>query len=312
MTARYAAVDCGTNSIRLLVAEPDGRGGLVELDRRLEMVRLGQGVDATGELHPDALARTLAACDRFAEVLRGFDVPAQRLRFVATSAVRDVTDAGVLVDGVRDRLGVVPEVLSGAEEAELSFAGALSGLPAAEEPVLVVDVGGGSTELVLGQGGRLLASVSLDVGAVRLRERLLRGDPPSQAELLATQEHVDEQLDGCDVPLEQARSWVGVAGTMTSLSALHQGLPVYDRAAVHGSSIPRADLMALCTSLVQRPVHHLRDLPSMHPLRADVISGGCVVVERIAQRLRVPALTVSESDILDGVVLDRLEQEVRR
>nr|WP_231747790.1 Ppx/GppA phosphatase family protein [Auraticoccus cholistanensis] len=296
----------------MLVAEagPDGR--LVEVDRRLEMVRLGQGVDATGELHPDALARTFAACEQFAELLDQHGVAPERLRFVATSAARDARNGEQLFAGVRERLGVEAEVVTGSEEALLSYAGAVSGIAAAEEPVLVVDVGGGSTELVLGERGRILAGTSLDIGSVRLRERLLRGDPPSEAEVLATVDHVDAQLDRCGVPLERARTWVGVAGTMTTLSAAYQGLPRYDRERVHGSTVPREELRLLCTSMVQRSVRQLRDIPSMHPMRADVISAGCVIVERIAARVGAPELVVSETDILDGIVLERISQEARR
>lgn len=303
-TRRFAAVDCGTNSIRLLVADDDGHGGLTQVDRRLEMVRLGQGVDATGQFHPDALARTLAACDGYAVVLRELDVPPEHVRFVATSAARDAGNAEELFAGVRSRLGVEAEIVSGAEEAALSFAGAVGGIGEHDEPVLVVDIGGGSTELVLGEGGQILAATSLDIGSVRLRERLLQGDPPSQAEILATREHVDAQLDSAGVPLDRARTWVGVAGTMTTLSAVHQGLPGYDPTKVHGSTIAVDELCLLADSIVHRSVRQLRDIPSMHPMRADVISAGAVIAERIARRVGAPALTVSESDILDGIVLD--------
>ncbi|SDD93796.1 Ppx/GppA phosphatase family protein [Auraticoccus monumenti] len=301
---RFAAVDCGTNSIRLLVADDDGHGGLTQVDRRLEMVRLGQGVDATGQFHPDALARTFAACDDYAAVLRELDVPAAHVRFVATSAARDAGNAEEFFTGVRSRLGVEAEIITGSEEAVLSFAGAVGGIGEHEEPVLVVDIGGGSTELVLGEGGRILAATSLDIGSVRLRERLLHGDPPSQAEILATREHVDAQLDASGVPLDRARTWVGVAGTMTTLSAVQQGLPVYDPSKVHGSTIAVDELCLLADSIVHRSVRQLRDIPSMHPMRADVISAGAVIAERIAQRVQAPALTVSESDILDGIVLE--------
>ncbi|RCK70764.1 Ppx/GppA family phosphatase [Desertihabitans brevis] len=311
MSERCAAIDCGTNSIRLLVADDDGAGGLVQVDRRLEMVRLGQGVDATGEFHPDALQRTFAACEMYADLLREHGVDPAHTRFVATSAARDAGNAEEFFAGVRERLGVDAEIITGSEEAVLSFTGAVSGIGEHPDPVLVVDIGGGSTELVLGEERRILAATSIDIGSVRLRERLLKGDPPSQDEIRATVEHVDAMLGSSGVAVERARTWVGVAGTMTTLAAVHQELPAYDPAKVHGAVIPREELVPLCESVVARTVGELRDIPSMHPMRADVISAGAVIVQRLAERIGADALTVSETDILDGIVLQLLERDRR-
>ena len=215
-SARVAAIDCGTNSIRLLVAEADGRG-FRELERDLRITRLGQGVDATGEFHPDALVRTFAACDEYAAALDRHGVG--RVRFVATSAARDAGNREAFDAGVRERLGVTPEVIAGDEEAQLSFAGALGAAPDAEAPTLVMDIGGGSTELVLGQAGRPVTGVSLDMGSVRLRERILASDPPSLDEVAEAGEFIDDLLDASGVDFDSARSWLGVGGTATSLSA---------------------------------------------------------------------------------------------
>ena len=297
-SARVAAIDCGTNSIRLLVAEADGRG-VRELERDLRITRLGQGVDATGEFHPDALVRTFAACDEYAAALARHGVG--RVRFVATSAARDAGNREAFDAGVRERLGVTPEVIPGDEEAQLSFAGALGAAPDAEAPTLVMDIGGGSTELVLGQAGRPVKGVSLDMGSVRLRERILASDPPSLDEVAEAGEFIDDLLDASGVDFDSARSWLGVGGTATSLSAIVQGLPAYDRARVHGSVVPREALGELSGRLLALPVAQVLEIPTMVPGRADVICAGALICHRIATRMGVD-LTVSESDILDGIV----------
>lgn len=304
MPETVAAIDCGTNSVRLLIARGAG-GDWAEVDRALHLTRLGQGVDATGELHPDALARTLAAVDDFASRIAA--AGARRVRFVATSAARDARNRDAFFDGVRARLGVEAEVISGDEEALLSFTGALTARPDAAAPALVVDIGGGSTELVLGEPGpdaappRLLHGVSLDMGSVRLRERFLASDPPTAQQVAAATAFIDGLLDASGIDFGAARTWMGVGGTATSLSALAQGLPVYDRARVHGSVVTREDLAALADRLLAMPVAEVLELPTMQPGRADVICGGALVCSRIAQRLACD-LTVSESDILDGLV----------
>jgi len=304
---RVAAVDCGTNSIRLLIAEagPDGR--LVELDRRTEIVRLGQGVDATGEFHPDALTRTFAATDAYAALIRDAGVPSSRIRFVATSASRDARNREVFFAGIRDRLGVTPEVISGNTEAELSFVGALSRVTPPAEPVLVIDIGGGSTELIVGSAaGAVVSAVSLDIGSVRLTERFLSAHPPTADAVAAATAHVDALLDTTGIDFAAVGTWIGVAGTATTLAGVHLGLEQYDRERVHGSVIPLPALRDLFTRLVTSTVEEIKALPSMHPGRADVVGAGTLIAVRIAERLRVDDWLVSESDILDGTALDLL------
>lgn len=302
MRETVAAIDCGTNSVRLLIARGDAEG-FVEVERALHLTRLGQGVDATGRFHPDALARTFAALDDFA--LRIARSGAGRVQFVATSAARDAANREEFFAGVRGRLGVDAEVISGDEEAALSFGGALSALPDADPPVLVMDIGGGSTELVLGpadaDGPAVERAVSLDMGSVRLRERFLHGDPPTAAEVAEATAFVDGLLDASGVDIAAARTWLGVGGTATSLSALVQGLTHYDRSRVHGSVVRRSDLTALAERLLGLPVAEVLALPTMQPGRADVICGGALVCARVAARASVD-LTVSEADILDGLV----------
>lgn len=295
MTEVVAAIDCGTNSIRLLIASARG-----EIDRALHLTRLGQGVDATGRFHPDALARTLAALDDYARRIAA--AGATRIRFVATSATRDAANREEFFAGVRERLGVEAEVITGDEEARLSFSGALAAIPDAAPPALVMDIGGGSTELVLGVGaGGSLSVASLDMGSVRIRERFLRSDPPTAAEVAAATAFVDGLLDGARVEVADARTWLGVGGTATSLSALVQRLDVYDRVRVHRSVVTRADIVALADDLLAMPVAAVLRLPTMEPGRADVICGGALVCARVAARASVD-LTVCEADILDGMV----------
>ena len=302
---RVAAVDCGTNSIRLLVAEADPAGGLVDLDRRTEIVRLGQGVDATGEFHPDALARTFTATDAYAAVIRDAGVRPENLRFVATSATRDARNREVFLTGITERLGVRPEVISGDTEAALSFAGALSRIRPAAEPVLVVDIGGGSTELVVGSAaGRVQSAVSLDVGSVRLTERFLSAHPAEEAAVAAAAGYVDGLLDTTGIDFAGIGTWIGVAGTATTLAAVHLGLARYDRERVHGSTISLPALRALSDRLAGATVAEIRALPSMHPGRADVVTAGTLIAVRIAARLGVAEWVVSESDILDGIALE--------
>ncbi|MDR1077278.1 MAG: Ppx/GppA family phosphatase, partial [Propionibacteriaceae bacterium] len=254
---RVAVVDCGTNTIRLLVAEA-GPAGLRPLERQLRYVRLGQGVDATGQFAPEALARTFAAVAEFAQAIRANQV--DRVRFLATSAARDVANRDQFLTGVESRLGVAAEVISGREEARLSFLGALSGGPVAE-PVLVSDIGGGSTELILGSpDGTIQTACSLDLGSVRLRERCLTGDPPSAAQFQAARDLVDQTLDASGLAWTQARSWIGVAGTSTSIAALLAGLTRYDRAVVHNSVVQPVDLVALAERLSRLDQAEIRRL----------------------------------------------------
>jgi exopolyphosphatase/guanosine-5'-triphosphate,3'-diphosphate pyrophosphatase len=299
-------VDCGTNSLRLLIAEQGPGGELVDLVRRLEIVRLGQGVDATGELHPDALRRTFAATETYARLIR-LAGAASHIRFVATSAARDAGNRTEFFDGVQARLGVVPEVISGDTEARLAFAGALSRLEVPPGPVLVLDIGGGSTELVTGEvDGRVHAAVSLDVGSVRLTERFLTSSPPRPADLQRAAAHVDDQLGRSGIDLTAVTTWIGVAGTVTTLSAVQLGLETYDRERVHSSVLTRSELDQLLLRLSDLSVEEIRAIPGMHPQRADVITAGALIATRVARHVPVPRLVVSESDILDGIALELL------
>ncbi len=308
--SRLAAIDCGTNSIRLLIADvADGR--LRDVHRETRIVRLGQGVDATGEFAPDAIARTRAALTDYASLLKTHG--AERVRMVATSAARDVANRDVFFAMTAEVLGAVlpgavAEVITGAEEAELSFRGAVGELDSAAAPFVVVDLGGGSTEIVVGSD-RVMASYSADIGCVRLTERCLHSDPPTPADVAAARAVVRERLDVVlgVVRVEGARTWVGLAGTMTTLSALAQNMTTYDSAAIHLSRVPGSDLLAVCERLIGMSRAERAALGPMHEGRADVIGGGAIVVEELARELRARAgigeLIVSEHDILDGIVL---------
>lgn len=294
-----AAIDCGTNSIRLLVAESGPGGQLVELDRRLELVRLGQGVDATGEFHPEALARTFAAIDDYARVIRDFGCT--RVRFVATSAARDAHNRETFFSGVRERLGVEAEIIPGDEEAALSFAGALAGVRPDQEPVLVIDIGGGSTELVQGSRDTTIThAISLDMGSVRLRERFLHSDPPTADQIDAARAFADGLLERSGIDFAAVRSFIGVAGTTTSMSAIHQGLMTYQRDRVHGSSLTPGQIDSLAERLLATPVDELVRTTCLPAKRAEVICAGALILSRIAQRVAEP-MVVSESDILDAL-----------
>jgi exopolyphosphatase / guanosine-5'-triphosphate,3'-diphosphate pyrophosphatase len=306
---RVAAIDCGTNSIRLLIAEPDGTGGLKDLERRLEVVRLGQGVDATGVFHPDALRRTFAAVDEYAELIKKAEVSFENVHFVATSATRDVKNREAFFVGIKERLGVLPDVISGETEARLSFNGALSRVTPEGEPVLVMDIGGGSTELITGSAaGDLHSAISLDVGSVRVTERFLKENPVADVDLARAAAYVDGLLAGSGVDFGSIGTWIGVAGTVTTLAGVYLGLEHYDRERVHGAVIPLPSVEELLHRLAAMTVDEIRALPSMHPGRADVITGGALVEARIAARLNVEDLIVSESDILDGIALQLIDR----
>ena len=299
---RAAAIDCGTNSIRLLVADVDlTAGSAVDVVRELRVVRLGEGVDASGAFAPAALERTFEAARAYAGMLREAGSPP--LRFVATSASRDVSNRAEFVAGVRDILGVEPEVISGEEEGALSFAGATAGLPAdALPPFLVVDIGGGSTEFVLGDdapGHR----VSVDVGCVRMTERHLAGDPPTHGQIRAATRDIDAAIARAAgvVPLDRAATLVGLAGSVTTVAALALGLPRYDTAAIHHSRIAVADVRRVSDELLAMTRAQRAALPVMHPGRVDVIGAGALVLRRIMDACGAAEVLVSEHDILDGV-----------
>jgi exopolyphosphatase / guanosine-5'-triphosphate,3'-diphosphate pyrophosphatase len=306
---RVAAIDCGTNSIRLLIAEPNGSGGLIEQHRRLEIVRLGQGVDASGEFHADALQRTFAVVDQYAEMIKEADVPVAKVHFVATSAARDARNRDSFDTGIEQRLGVLPDVISGATEAHLSFIGALSRVAPKGEPVLVMDIGGGSTELITGSAaGEMHSAISLDVGSVRVTERFLKHNPVADDDLARAADYIDDLLAGSRVDFASVGTWIGVGGTATTLAGVFLELEHYDREQVHGAVIPLQAVAELLHRLAGMTVAEIRALPSMHPGRADVITGGALVEARISARLNVPELIVSESDILDGIALQLLQQ----
>lgn len=306
-TGRVAAIDCGTNSIRLLVAEPGADRRPVEVLRRTTIVRLGQGVDATGEFHPDALARTFAACNDYAALIAETG-GVQQIRFVATSAARDAANSEEFFAGVEQRFGVRPDIIAGAEEARLSFTGAVAGLPHAPDPVLVMDIGGGSTELIRGTDGHIEEAESLNMGAVRLRERFLHDDPPTAAQVAEACDRANHLLDQCRVPLEGIATFVGVAGTVTSMAAAELGLPVYERSKVHLSVLGVERVEEVAADWLSRSVASLREIPSMQPQRAEIISAGALILGEVMKRVRVP-LTVSESDILDGIAMEMLAEK---
>lgn len=296
---RVGALDCGTNSLRLLVADVED-GSKRDVHREMRVVRLGEGVDRTGELAPAALQRTRAALVDYAAVCR--DLGAQAVRLVATSATRDARNREVFTALVRDVLGVDPEVVSGTEEAALSFDGATRGLGAAGRPYLVVDIGGGSTEFVLG-GQTVTAALSVDVGCVRLTERHLAGDPPAAAEVAAARDDVERALDRVvtAVPVQDARTLVGLAGSVTTVAAIALGLPAYDAERLHLSRIGADAVRDVADRLLAMSRAERAALPVMHPGRVDVIGAGALVLAAVVERLQVPEVLVSEADILDGI-----------
>ncbi|TGB14138.1 Ppx/GppA phosphatase family protein [Streptomyces sp. MZ04] len=301
---RVAAIDCGTNSIRLLVADADpATGELFDLDRRMTIVRLGQGVDKTGRLAPEALDRTFAACREYAEAIKSHG--ADRLRFVATSASRDAENRDDFVRGVLDILGVEPEVISGDQEAEFSFLGAtkeLAGSDHLDKPYLVVDIGGGSTEFVVGED-HVRAARSVDIGCVRLTERHIRSDPPAAAELDAVRADIEAALDLAEetVPIREARTLVGLAGSVTTVAAIALGLDAYDSAAIHHSRISYKQVAETVGRLARSTHAERAAIPVMHPGRVDVIVSGALVLLAIMDRTGAREVVVSEHDILDGI-----------
>ena len=373
MTRRVAVVDCGTNSLRLLLADVDpGRAELTDVARRMEIVRLGQGVDKTGRLAPEALARTIAALRDYAGIIASSG--AQAVRMVATSATRDADNAAEFVRLVKEVLGVAPEVLTGAEEAVLSFTGATAELAAGPDrgPFLVTDIGGGSTEFVLGAvfprgdyppqtppapggthpprpplggiyppgpplvgtyphgsplegtyppgsplegayppklplGGayppKSPQAISVDVGCVRMTERHLHGDPPTGQEVAAAISDIDAALDtvAATVPVRQARTLIGLAGSVTTVAAIAMGLPAYDAARIHHARVSAGDVHAVTRGLLVQTRAARAAIGVMHPGRVDVIGGGALVLDRLMERFGFGEVLVSEHDILDGM-----------
>ena len=296
---RVAAIDCGTNSIRLLIADIDG-SSFREVVRDMEIVRLGQGVDQTGQFHPDAIARTLAAVDKFAAEIAKRGV--EKIRFCATSATRDATNRHLFVDGVRERLGIEPEVISGDEEAALSFAGAIQDLDPSNGPFLVIDIGGGSTEFVFGTRS-VEAARSVNIGCVRMSERHFANDPATaaQVELARTDIQAAIAQAAAEVPITQAKTLVAVAGTATTVAAAALDLSEYDRYAIHlarisATQVHEASAMFLTSNREQRLA-----LGYMHQGRVDVIAAGALVLSEIMTATGATEFVASESDILDGM-----------
>jgi exopolyphosphatase / guanosine-5'-triphosphate,3'-diphosphate pyrophosphatase len=303
MTRRVAAVDCGTNSIRLLIADVDpDRATLTDVDRRMEIVRLGQGVDTTGRLAPDALDRTLTALSGYAALVaeRG----AEAVRMVATSATRDAANADEFVRRVTEVLGTGPEVLSGDGEARLSFLGATAELgPQVPAPYLVVDIGGGSTEFVLGADGEVTSALSVDIGCVRMTERHLRADPPSGAQIAAATADIDAAIAraAAVVDATQARTLVGLAGSVTTVAGIALDLPGYDPERLHHARISAAQVHQVTTRLLAQTRAERARIPVMHPGRIDVIGAGALILDRLMIQLGLAEVLVSEHDILDGI-----------
>jgi len=296
---RVAAIDCGTNSIRLLIADIDG-ANFREVVRDMEIVRLGQGVDQTGQFHPDAITRTLAAVDKFAAEIAKRGV--EKIRFCATSATRDATNRHLFVDGVRERLGIELEVITGDEEAALSFAGAIKDLDPSNGPFLVVDIGGGSTEFVFGTS-TVEAARSVNIGCVRMSERHFANDPatPEQIELARTDIKAAIAIAAAVVPITKAKTLVAVAGTATTVAAAALGLTDYDRYAIHLSRISAAQVHDSSAMFLSKNREVRVSLGYMHPGRVDVIGAGSLVLSEIMKATGAAEFVASESDILDGM-----------
>lgn len=313
--ARVAAIDCGTNSIRLLVADltenDDGTAHLRDVHREMRIVRLGEGVDATKRLGVAALMRTRDALADYTMICRRKG--AERVRMVATSATRDASNRDEFFAMTRDVLGVEAEVISGDEEARLSFTGAVGDLEPDDGPFVVTDIGGGSTELVVGtwdgKRAEVTGALSVDIGCVRITERCLPSDPPAANEIAQARAFAAETLEPAFdvVPVAGARTWIGVAGTITTLSAVAQELPAYDSERIHLSRMSRADLSRVAQRLLQATKEERAANPTIHPGRVDVIGGGALITEVLADKLAdvagISELLVSEHDILDGIAL---------
>ncbi|AZA13152.1 exopolyphosphatase [Corynebacterium choanae] len=310
---RLAAVDCGTNAIRLLVSEYSG-GKVRDIHRALSIVRLGEGVDATGRFTPEAIARTRQALERYVEIMRIERV--EHVVMVATSATRDAQNRAEFFAMTSELLGQIQpgaqaEVITGEREAALSFAGAVADLQQAQAPYCVIDLGGGSTEFVVGEAtGQILGAYSANMGCVRLTERILRDNPPTKQQQDAARRYVQSCLDEVEakVDIAKAKTFVGCAGTFTTLSAIAQGLESYETAAIHGSVLRFPALDVLAQRVIEETSEKRATNPVVHPGRADVLGGGSVVVQEILHRIEaltgVQEIIVSEKDILDGLILE--------
>ncbi|HKS98555.1 MAG TPA: Ppx/GppA phosphatase family protein [Rugosimonospora sp.] len=297
---RVAAIDCGTNSIRLLVADIDGEH-LDDVRRRMEIVRLGEGVDRTGRLSAEAIERTRVALAGYAKELS--DLGAERVRMVATSASRDAGNAADFRTMVRATLGAEPEVVTGEEEAGLSFTGAVRGLPPdCPPPYLVVDIGGGSTEFVRGSSS-VRRAISVDIGCVRMTERHLRSDPPTPAEIAAATADITAAVDRALAHVDGAKAAtvLGLAGSVTTVAAIALGLPEYRPDRIHHARISTVEVSRVTGELLAATRDERLAIPVMHPGRADVIGAGALILQIILARAGAPAVVASEHDILDGI-----------
>ena len=297
--SRVAAIDCGTNSIRLLIADITG-DNFQEITREMEIVRLGQGVDATGKFDPEAIERTLEATRKYAEIIKSKGV--EKIRFCATSATRDASNRDLFIDGVREILGIEPEVIPGTEEAELSFIGATKGLVHTESPYLVVDIGGGSTEFVLGTTEVTYAK-SVNIGCVRMSERHLNKAPQDPLAIQRAIRDIDEAIADAAyiVPIKEAKTLIAVAGTATTVAAAALGLTGYDRHAIHLARIPAAKVIEIAQMFSLMSREEIAALGYMHPGRVDVIAAGSLVLSRVMLATGATEFVASESDILDGM-----------
>lgn len=316
---RFAAVDCGTNSIRLLISELTA-DGLQELTRDNKIVRLGKGVDATGQLDPESIARTRVALEEYVQVMEEYGVDA--VRMVATSATRDASNREEFFAMTRELLsriqpGYQAEVISGEEEASLSFRGAVADLPADQGPFCVIDLGGGSTEFIVGEhNGEILGSHSAQMGCVRLTERIMRSDPPTPTEVEIARDYVAERIADVKkiVPIAKAKTFVGCAGTFTTISAWVQGLESYDRNAIHLSVLNFDALRVVTDEIISESTAQRASNPVVDIGRADVIGGGSVVVQATiklaAEEAGANSIVISEKDILDGLILGLVDQHI--
>jgi exopolyphosphatase/guanosine-5'-triphosphate,3'-diphosphate pyrophosphatase len=309
VSRRLGAVDIGTNSVRLLVADVEGAGAdatVTTVDRRMTITRLGQGVDGDRRLNPDAIARTLAVLDQYGAAAR--DLGVEAMRATATSAARDSSNRDALFDPAAAALGVRPELLSGDEEARLSFLGATASLAGvgAAAPYLVVDIGGGSTEFVLGTDAPV-GLISIDVGCVRVTEQFLHSDPPAPEELSTAVTMVRDHLTDVEraIPaLREARTLVGLAGTVSAVAAVEQGLHEYDRDRIHHFRLTKAAVEDVFRTLATESAADRRHNPGLEAERVDVIVGGVAVLATVLRTFGFDELLVSEEDILDGLVRD--------
>ncbi|MDN6136150.1 Ppx/GppA phosphatase family protein [Corynebacterium sp.] len=308
---RVAAIDCGTNSIRLLISDVRPGGSVRDVHRSMEIVRLGQGVDAHGEFQPEAIERTRVALAKYVQQMKFEGVT--RVRMVATSATRDVGNAEEFFKMTEELLGEIQpgagaEVISGEEEALLSFQGAVRDLSKDRSPYCVIDLGGGSTEFIVGSAdGEIIGSHSARMGCVRITERMMPSDPPTETEVEIASDYVAERMSEVEkiVPISEAVTFVGCAGTFTTLSALAQGLESYDAELIHGSELRFDALRVLTKQLIAESAETRALNPVIHPGRADVIGGGSVAVEGIMQMIErnssARSFYISEKDILDGL-----------